>query len=233
MTCDAGYKIRTRVYTMPFVPNRICDTRLTQKQDCRLAACWNSDYYDANDSPPVMESEEDEYNEVQDVMKKVEAKQAFCKEDPTPGIGRGRKEQWFFNSTEGLCHVFKYTGVGGNKNNFATEQECLESCHPDVQSTNHNPFKGLSAQSLVREDWLMAEQAALDCQVSEWSNWSPCSASCGRGWMTRDRRITIPSKHGGKACPRKMSKRKKCKVALPCAASPAHWYQGSWRMMQE
>ena len=32
-----GYRLRTRVYTVPFVPNRVCDNaRLTQKQDCRM-----------------------------------------------------------------------------------------------------------------------------------------------------------------------------------------------------
>merc|ERR1711910_237952 len=54
VTCGQGYKIRTRVYTMPFVPNRICDNiRLTQKQDCRMATCWNSRLYDGHDDSGV------------------------------------------------------------------------------------------------------------------------------------------------------------------------------------
>merc|ERR1712106_354766 len=97
-------------------------------------------------------------------------------------------EQWFYNHHEGLCQVFKYTGVGGNKNNFATKQECMESCHPEVSPSPL--FRGLSSQSLVREDYLMAEQAANDCQVSGWTEWSSCSASCGRGWMTKERHIS-------------------------------------------
>jgi len=238
VTCDKGYKIRTRVYKMPFVPNRICDNlRLTQKQDCRMPSCWGGDYYDANDSPPMDDSEEIDFNNIQEdndkssMMANSNAKQMFCNSDPNPGIGRGSMEQWFYNHHEGLCQVFKYTGVGGNKNNFATKQECMESCHPEVSPSPL--FRGLSSQSLVREDYLMAEQAANDCQVSGWTEWSSCSASCGRGWMTKERHITKESRHGGKPCPRKLTKKKKCKALMPCAASPSQWYQGNWRMMQE
>jgi hypothetical protein len=40
--------VRTRVFTLSFVPNRVCEgVRLTEKKDCRLPTCWNTiDYYD-------------------------------------------------------------------------------------------------------------------------------------------------------------------------------------------
>merc|ERR1712012_1467232 len=44
VTCGTGYKIRTRVYLIPFIPNRVCDIRLTQKMACREKTCWSSDY---------------------------------------------------------------------------------------------------------------------------------------------------------------------------------------------
>merc|ERR1719483_556417 len=149
---------------MPFVPNRICDNiRLTQRQVCRMPTCYPSYDYDANDSPPMMSMDMDNDYDTDYRLghtKTAEVKQPYCKEDPTPGIGRSSREQWFYNATEALCHVFKYTGVGGNKNNFATEQECREACDPQVPDPI---FKGLSAQSLVREDWIQSEQPAGDC----------------------------------------------------------------------
>ena len=32
--CGSGFKRRTRLYLLPFVPNRSCDVRLYDKQDC-------------------------------------------------------------------------------------------------------------------------------------------------------------------------------------------------------
>jgi len=31
---------------------------------------------------------------------------------------------------------------------------------------------------------------AIDCEVTEWSEWSGCSASCGKGTESRSRLIT-------------------------------------------
>ncbi|XP_055909621.1 somatomedin-B and thrombospondin type-1 domain-containing protein isoform X2 [Eupeodes corollae] len=47
----------------------------------------------------------------------------------------------------------------------------------------------------------------LDCQVSEWGQWSECDKSCGIGMMTRSRSILQASQNGGKHCPSLVQKR--------------------------
>ena len=70
------------------------------------------------------------------------------------------------------------------------------------------------------------------CQVSEWSPWSDCSVSCGRGWSSRERYVITQPQNGGRECPKKLSKRKKCRETF-CAPEPASWYKGNWKMLQE
>jgi hypothetical protein len=35
------------------------------------------------------------------------------------------------------------------------------------------------------------DEAAVDCVVSRWSQWSACSVSCGRGFKTKTRAIKV------------------------------------------
>jgi hypothetical protein len=240
VTCNQGYKIRTRVYTMPFVPNRICDNiRLTQKQDCRLAVCWNSDYYDGHDDSGLRAESEYRGGGGPGLTLTIveQPRQGFCLLEPTPGICKSSREQWFYNSTEGSCARFMYTGCGGNRNNFNTEAACITACQPNPQGRGR--FRGLQSQSLTREDFLQNVQddqppSPEDCLVSDWAPWSLCSASCGnRGWVTRDRVVLAQARHGGKACPRKLRKRKRCSQEVPCPANPPQWYQSNWRMLED
>jgi len=44
-------------------------------------------------------------------------------------------------------------------------------------------------------------QCPIDCQMSDWSGWSECTAPCGGGSHERARGIITPAVHGGKPCP--------------------------------
>lgn len=52
---------------------------------------------------------------------------------------------------------------------------------------------------------------AIDCMVSEWSEWSECNKSCGKGHTIRTRMVKLEPQFGGRACPETIQ-RKKCKL---------------------
>jgi len=189
-----GYKIRTRIYRVPFIPNRVCDnTRLTQKHDCRMKTCWSNDYYDEDNlvGLPLVDKE---YEDVDLVVGRP--LQPYCSEPLLTGECWSSVERWHYNATKATCSQFRYTGCGGNRNNFQSEEECLQECRP---ARNLQSYQ--------------SDQPAGDCQVSEWSPWSSCSAQpCGRGWSSMYRRILVPASDHGRPCPSKLERRRRCKV---------------------
>lgn len=68
---------------------------------------------------------------------------------------------------------------------------------------------------------------SVDCRVSLWSDWTSCSVTCGSGFITKTRTVEVPDSNGGKLCPRKLLKRKKCKmVKCPIDCEVGEW--GPW-----
>ena len=41
----------------------------------------------------------------------------------------------------------------------------------------------------------------VDCELSEWSDWSECSVTCGSGMQVRVRSILTEPADGGRKCP--------------------------------
>ncbi|XP_031834060.1 spondin-1 isoform X2 [Nomia melanderi] len=74
-------------------------------------------------------------------------------------------------------------------------------------------FKGMQSESQVMEPPESVED--VDCQVSEWSQWTQCLGSRGYTFTTRE--ITVPPQGNGKKCPKKLHRKKKCHKLPPCS----------------
>lgn len=58
----------------------------------------------------------------------------------------------------------------------------------------NSDYKGIAYNNAVKF-------SANDCLVSEWSQWTTCSATCGYGEKIRYRTIIRKKKRGGRSCP--------------------------------
>nr|AAP22947.1 Kunitz protease inhibitor [Biomphalaria glabrata] len=63
---------------------------------------------------------------VQFSMQKQQA--SLCKLDSDRGTCKGFGIRYHYKQSDGQCHMFTYSGCGGNKNNFRTQQACMTTC---------------------------------------------------------------------------------------------------------
>ncbi|XP_068843180.1 trophoblast Kunitz domain protein 1-like [Capricornis sumatraensis] len=59
---------------------------------------------------------------------KADSKPAFCLEPKVTGHGTALRPRYFYNAETGDCEQFTYGGLGGNKNNFLTSEDCMKTC---------------------------------------------------------------------------------------------------------
>jgi len=293
--CGSGFQRRTRMYLIPFVPDRSCDVRLYDKQDCYGTAsdCDNYGYFrDSYSSVDEYEKSTKhviENNNEQEISRNMLELDNYddtpiediCSAEMDPGNCHSMYERWYYDSSARRCMTFKFTGCYGNKNNFATKEKCESMClDSTVQEQQQQPveeqpsqnywssmqgsrrnqydssltandfdqsYNQFQALNYMRETVPLEEQpqeeiplrpqvpldhgTEIDCHVSAWGTWTECSKSCGTGgWQTRHREVLINPSTYGKACPKKMMRRKKCRQ-MPCPSDTTYWYQGSWRHM--
>ncbi|XP_042211697.1 uncharacterized protein LOC121859092 isoform X2 [Homarus americanus] len=73
-----------------------------------------------------------------------------------------------------------------------------------------------------RRNGLKKIRPPRDCRVSEWSEWSPCSKTCGIGEQTRTRTILKHARRGGKVCP-VLDETTWCGSARACPRNYFNW----------
>lgn len=135
----------------------------------------------------------------------------FCLLQPKAGHCRVSSNRWFYINRNNNCSLFLYSGCGGNKNNFQSEEDCLSNCR---KSSDFENFE-------IRDQHKFEEKT--DCKVTNWVR-GPCNVTCGSGFRTKTRSIVTHPLNGGRECPKKFKRFERCEVRC----GPAYDTNPSW-----
>ena len=83
---------------------------------------------------------------------------------------------------------------------------CSRTCGGGSQKRKRIPITKAAAGGTACGRWTdtrtcAPENCPVDCEVSAWTGWDACSATCGGGSQTRRRDEIVTAAFGGKACP--------------------------------
>jgi F-spondin, putative len=100
-----------------------------------------------------------------------------------------------------LAPINALTTFASNPSSLLSTQQTFSSSNTELSNLQHGHL----------------DQPIIDCVVTPWGEWSPCSKTCGNnGRMTRRRMIKLNPQNGGKPCPKKLVQRRKCPAMPPC-----------------
>nr|XP_042906332.1 thrombospondin type-1 domain-containing protein 7B [Parasteatoda tepidariorum] len=68
----------------------------------------------------------------------------------------------------------------------------------------------------------------LDCKVTAWTPWSPCSVPCGKGFIERRRNVLLPANSLGRPCPNGENKDEIQKDVCHIVCADYYWLADSW-----
>lgn len=162
-TCGKGVQIRTRLLLVEPEGIAECTSRkeLNQQRQCATR---------------------------QDCVFDYETAKIVCNMEVNTGSCRGIYKRFYYNPSTQSCKEFEYGGCRGNQNNFLTSELCMSSCSLIKSSVQRSSPQQLTsspraqAQTQVESHSTGRRESNLpvDCVLSEWSDWSPCSVACGK-----------------------------------------------------
>ncbi|KAI5645120.1 kunitz/Bovine pancreatic trypsin inhibitor domain-containing protein [Phthorimaea operculella] len=102
-SCGRGVRFRTRLLLVPADRQQECSAKveLMQQRPCQ---------------------------EQQDCTVDMATAKRICMEQPDQGPCRGLYQRWAFVAAKGMCVPFNYGGCRGTRNNFISQEDCLNTC---------------------------------------------------------------------------------------------------------
>jgi hypothetical protein len=83
-----------------------------------------------------------------------------------------------------------------------TPRACGNGVMTRTRSVVRQPLgNGLRCPTTYTKNDTCSVQCSVNCAVSEWSEWSTCSRTCGSGTQRRTRTVTVSQQFCGTACP--------------------------------
>ncbi|CAK5038107.1 unnamed protein product [Meloidogyne enterolobii] len=177
-SCDEGVRVRTRLFYYAEHEQECSKSKsLMEKDRCRVADCRR-----------LHSAHSDE----------------ICAEEKETGQCLGQFPRYWFNINSSQCERFVYSGCKGNRNQFESEEECKQFCIPNYRPIIASGADLLSPFGENNEEEQEQQNdggPSLDCELSEWSPWTECSSTCGRGKRNRHRNVKTFPRNGGNRCP--------------------------------
>ncbi|XP_045137264.1 spondin-1-like isoform X1 [Portunus trituberculatus] len=189
VTCGKGVTARTRAFLIPSADHSHCNVDLRDERECMA---HRSVCFDPSEAEEV------------------------CMLKKEVGPCRGYFPRWYYDPNHERCMQFTFGGCRGNRNNFEEYEQCTKLCEVNKapggqdQSQPINPRPPPSRSRLRPQPDDRGQR--VDCKVTDWSRWSPCSATCGDAIKEKHRRIVEQNRNGGRRCPRRLVKKRDCKV---------------------
>lgn len=127
---------------------------------------------------------------------------------------------------EDKCEMTEFTGFS----------ECSKDCTPQGADTGFQTAnrrlkdaKALNQTcgSTSKVAVCNAQFCPVDCLVTSWGTWTPCTKECNVGSSQRFRRVVVFPQFGGKACPKDLTESRTCNKQ-PCLSKCVYDKWGSW-----
>lgn len=167
VTCGKGIRTRTRQYQQPDIAERKqCNRQLVSREMClaRVADCSFG---------PNNDDDEDESD-------RLLGSSQGTSDDRGEGIGICRTTQW---SEWSQCSSSCGAGITMRTRYFVEHQGTKKCPHITIVEKQKCMTPECSAADIEIPD--------PQCPVGQWSDWSPCSVSCGKGVEIRKRLLLV------------------------------------------
>ncbi|KAJ8280704.1 hypothetical protein GJAV_G00057960 [Gymnothorax javanicus] len=107
-----------------------------------------------------------------------------CLAEAQTGPCRASMLRYFYNSTAGVCQTFIYGGCSGNKNNYATAEECQAACSGAVIPSTKDSTGSKS-------------RGAIPPDCTAMYDTGPCRAAFPSFYFDRSSQTCLPFTYGG------------------------------------